>query len=597
MDSTLSRNFFRALALLASLAAPCVLAVNHEAVVGPLSAGRFNVACSNIAQDTDAIARSGALATDFWEGKVVGDRARYITAILLHPGTAVRFDARVPDERRFYPGHAGDLVEFAAIVCHPTPSANTDADYTLPGTGDKVPHMQPAGMAPKLISNAEYAQTAGIAVPGPAQAAAALPFIVYSHGLTGSPIGKGYINVMVQLAAQGYMVGAVFHGDPRFSRTRVEDLADLANVLFNFDRVVEMQMMRPLSLKTMLDVLLADPGYAPGIDTARIGGFGASLGGLAMVGLLGGKITTSIDGDCNETPRDPRIKAAFGFVPYGGQSFLPAFCGGQSGAAEVNKPFFAMSGTADTTAPSRLMEQAVNRMGASRYFVELAGGQHEFRAEDAGDVFTWMATFLNAYLEVPADPGAMARFIKMRQVRGGYEDNLVIDVHVPFANSAGEVRALEFYNTVLDHYFVAAGSEEIVNILTGGAGPGWELTRESFKVWPTLPPDTFTGVGPVCRFYGRPAGGPNSHFFTASAEECEIVKRNGGWFYEGIGFYIRPVGSDGQCPAGYFSVNRAYNRGFARNDSNHRFTTSDSSLREMGRKAWAMEGTVMCARP
>jgi len=51
-------------------------------------------------------------------------------------------------------------------------------------------------------------------------------------------------------------------------------------------------------------------------------------------------------------------------------------------------------------------------------------------------------------------------------------------------------------------------------------------------------------VAPVCRFYGVPAGGPNSHFFTASAAECDLVKRSGGWFYEGIGFYILPVGAD-----------------------------------------------------
>ena len=94
-----------------------------------------------------------------------------------------------------------------------------------------------------------------------------------------------------------------------------------------------------------------------------------------------------------------------------------------------------------------------------------------------------------------------------------------------------------------------------------------------------------------------PLGGPNSHFFTASPSECDLVKRNGGWFYEGIGFYIMPVQANGQCPAGYLSVNRAYNNGFPRNDSNHRFTTSDSTIREMGQAGWGVEGTVMCARP
>ena len=138
----------------------------------------------------------------------------------------------------------------------------------------------------------------------------------------------------------------------------------------------------------------------------------------------------------------------------------------------------------------------------------------------------------------------------------------------------------------------------VASIRNGNAGPGWVQTGHSFKVYSSMPSDTvFSSVTPVCRFYGVPAGGPNSHFFTASPSECEIVKASRGWFYEGIGFYILQVAANGQCPAGYLSVNRAYNNGAAKNDSNHRFTTSDSTIREMGRNGWAVEGSVMCARP
>jgi hypothetical protein len=187
---------------------------------------------------------------------------------------------------------------------------------------------------------------------------------------------------------------------------------------------------------------------------------------------------------------------------------------------------------------------------------------------------------------------------------GGRRDDIVADVHVPLAQplsweapSPVETTALEFYNTTLKHYFVAAGRDEIANIRNGLAGPNWVETGHSFKVFSQMPSDTFTNIAPVCRFYGVPLGGPNSHFFTASPSECDTVRRNGGWFYEGIGFYIMPVQSNGQCPAGYLSVNRAYNMGFRTNDSNHRFTTSDSTIREMGDAGWAIEGTVMCARP
>jgi hypothetical protein len=42
-------------------------------------------------------------------------------------------------------------------------------------------------------------------------------------------------------------------------------------------------------------------------------------------------------------------------------------------------------------------------------------------------------------------------------------------------------------------------------------------------------------------------------------------------------------------------VNRAYNRRATQNDSNHRFSTSDSTMHDMESEGWAYEATVMCA--
>jgi fermentation-respiration switch protein FrsA (DUF1100 family) len=591
MDST-SLRFRRLIATIALLAAVPAFAFNHDTVVNPLPLGRFAVACSNVEQDVSKIA-PGASPSDYWEGRAVNGVDHYVTDILAHPETALVYDAPVPDQRSIYPGHAGDNVTFAAIVCWPTSASNTDADYTLPGTGDVIPHMQPAGTAPKLISTNEYATAFGLHLDPPPVFPAHLPLLVFSHGLTGSPISSGYVQALVQFAAQGFMVAAPFHGDPRFSRVRIEDLSDVVYLFANFDRVAEMELMRPLSLKVMLDDILANPGYSPGIDTNRIVGFGASLGGEAMMLLAGAKLTTSTGLDCSDPVHDPRIKAMVGYVPFAGYPFLPAFCAGQGGAKAVNRPFLAISGTADTTAPLGMAEEAVDQFQSSHFMVELIDGKHELRPEDAGDLFTWTLTFLDAYVPNPFDPGAMARFIKMNGVVGGRTDDVILDVHVPLANTNGDTNVMEFHNTLLDHYFMAAGAGEIQGILTGGAGPGWELTGQSFKAWLTAP-DPSVGAVPVCRFYGA---GPNSHFFTASADECAIVKRDGGWFYEGTGFFLQPVGANRQCPAGYLQVQRAYNNGFPRNDSNHRFTTSDSTLRAMGQRGWSVEGPVMCARP
>jgi hypothetical protein len=590
----MTNHTVKVLCLLAFLAALPARAINHEEVVAPLSTAKFAVACSNVEHDLSRIV-PGARAVDYWEGNTVNGSTRYVTEILANPGTAFTFNLRVPVKPQLYPTRWFQNIDFAGVVCYPTPRTNTDPDYTLPDNGGTVPHMQRRGEAPRLINMAEYYETLGIPFDFSPVGPMKLPLVVYSHGLGGSPLGKGYLDVMVALASQGFMVAAVFHADARISPVRIENLGDLVFTLAFFPLIVEIQAMRPLALKAMTDRLLLDQSYARGIDTERIGAFGASLGGEAVAHLMGAKITSSLLKDCTETERDSRIRAGVGYVPYSGWSFLPAFCDDQSGADEVNRPFLAIAGTLDTTAPLNMTKQAVNRMKSSRYLVELVGGQHELRAEDAGDVLTWMVTYLNAYLDVRADPGAMGRFIRMAQVTGGRPDVLTVDVHVPFANAGGERRVLEFHNEITGHYFMAAGQGEIDIILAGGAGPGWKLTGESFKAWLDMPSDTLVAAGPVCRFYGP---GPNSHFFTAANDECELLKRPGtGWLYEGVGFYIRPVGNPRVCPAGLLSVNRAYNNRAAQNDSNHRFTTSDSTLREMGSKGWAMEGTVMCARP
>jgi hypothetical protein len=458
--------------------------------------------------------------------------------------------------------------------------------------------MQAAGAPPKIIGPAEYASGFGLATPavvfpGPAR----MPLVVFSHGLGGSPISPGYLGAIVDLASYGFMVAGVFHGDPRFSRIRLEDLGDALFALRDFDKFVEMELMRPVSLKAMVDVLLAHPGFGPAIDAERIGGFGASMGGQAMANLLGARLTVGLGLACRETVRDPRIKAAVGLVPYAGQTFLPSFCDDQNGAADVQRPYLALSGTADTTAPIKMMEQALNRFSSSRYLVALQDVPHEYRSEYRGDVLTWSVAFLRAYLGVAEDPAAMARFIRMAGVAGGPEDVLRVDVHVPGLARGDEATVFEFYNEILGHYFVAASGYEVGLILAGGAGPGWKLTGQSFKAWPPNLPAAPSTVSPVCRFYGRPAGGPNSHFFTASPDECEFVKRAGGWYYEGIGFFATPPLASGGCPDGYLRVQRAYNQGFPLKDSNHRYTTSDSTWREMQTQGWALEGVAWCALP
>ncbi|MEO7762669.1 MAG: hypothetical protein ABIS68_12250, partial [Casimicrobiaceae bacterium] len=160
----------------------------------------------------------------------------------------------------------------------------------------------------------------------------------------------------------------------------------------------------------------------------------------------------------------------------------------------------------------------------------------------------------------------------------------------------------EFYNTGLGHYFMTAEQAEVQAIQAGAAGPGWILTGQSFKAY-TGPANARSDAVPVCRFYGTPGKGPNSHFYTAEPAECAAVKQDPGWTYEGIAFYA--VGSGAGCPYSRYdskslpSVYRVYNNRFATNDSNHRFTTEQALYNQMRQQtpAWSGEGTVFCAAP
>jgi len=152
--------------------------------------------------------------------------------------------------------------------------------------------------------------------------------------------------------------------------------------------------------------------------------------------------------------------------------------------------------------------------------------------------------------------------------------------------------AIEFYNTDLHHYFITAGAGEAAGIDAGAAGPGWRRTGASFHVWASG--NELPGLVPVCRFYGTPGRGPNSHFYTASSGECGQVKQDPGWTYEGIAFYINPAAIGG-CPDGTTAVYRSYNNGYATNDSNHRYTIDYSLWAKMGSEGHTPEGVAMCS--
>ncbi|MEP7182281.1 MAG: hypothetical protein ABI886_08855 [Betaproteobacteria bacterium] len=376
-------------------------------VVPPLPLpGPYAVACSNVAQDFSRVA-PGEDAQGYWEGSPsASGNPRYMTDLLADPANTLTVTVTAPTTANFYGSFAGARIPYVILACYPTIANNPRPDYPLP-TGRVVPHMQ-TGADPPLF----------------ADAASRYPVLAFSHGLIGSPISNDYIVALSVLASYGYVVVAPFHGDPRFSDLKIDDLGDAVAVLSHFSNFTALQTLRPLSVSAALDLILAHPQWRDHIDATQIGGFGASMGGETMMLMAGAGFTTSAGLSWTQVTFDPRLKAAVGYVPYFGEPFLPAFGRDQHGLDGVTMPFLAIGGTADTTAPLFLTEQGVARLAGTRELVALIGVKHRFDVPSTDDIFTWSLTFFDA--EVRRNPAARRQLSTMASVAGGGDDTVVI---------------------------------------------------------------------------------------------------------------------------------------------------------------------------
>jgi predicted dienelactone hydrolase len=269
----------------------------------------------------------------------------------------------------------------------------------------------------------------GSAPPLFADESARYPVLLFSHGYSGSPLSNDYIAVIAALASHGYVVLAPFHGDPRFSNLRVDDFGDAVRVLSRLENFTALQALRPLALSAALDALLSHPQWRDHLDGARIGGFGASMGGESMLLLGGAGLTTSLGLSWTQVTNDPRIRAAVGYVPYFGQPFLPAFGRDGHGLDNVTLPYLAIGGTADTSAPIYMAEQGLRRVAGTRELVALNGVRHGFDVPSTGDIFTWTLTFLDA--EVRGNAASRRQLAAMARVDGGGDDFVVLRYNGP----------------------------------------------------------------------------------------------------------------------------------------------------------------------
>ncbi|MEE9910255.1 MAG: hypothetical protein K4571_00905 [Deltaproteobacteria bacterium] len=384
------------------------------AVVQPLPLpGPYAVACSNIVQDFTRVG-VGEDVTNYWEGLPSDSgQPRYVTDLLADPVNTLIAAVIAPLDSNLYGDFAGRELKFVVIACYPTTADNPRPDYPLnpPQTDRAVPHMQTGSEAPLF-----------------ADAAVRYPVLAFSHGYMGSPISSDdYMRALSVCASYGYVVIAPFHGDLRFSNLKIDTLEAAIALAAHPENFTALQALRPLSISAALDLVLAHPQWRDHVDATKIGGFGASMGGETMLLLAGAGLTTSyfdIGSSWKQVTRDPRIKAAVGYVPYFGQPILPAFGRGQQGLAGISLPFLGISGTADTTAPITETRIGMSRLTGTRRLVALSGVDHGFDDASTNDIFTWALTFLDA--EVRGNPEAVQRLATMGSVAGGGGDSVVL---------------------------------------------------------------------------------------------------------------------------------------------------------------------------
>lgn len=231
-----------------------------------------------------------------------------------------------------------------------------------------------------------------------------------------------------------------------------------------------------------------------------------------------------------------------------------------------------------------IISSSVTRTGAN---IDVA---YDVKPSNTGGCFTLPPPYA-----FPVDVGSFSPGVYQVTAHGTWAGHAQVPLSLTFTIPETPVGAVEYYRAGADHYFVTADPAEI-SLLDSGAMAGWTKTGASFGV---TPPALSVG-SPVCRFYGLPEAGLDSHFFSGSAEECAAVRSRfaASWELESPNVFgvVLPA-MDGSCPSNLKPVYRLFNN---RVDANHRYTTSLAIRYDFVLKGWTAEGygpdgVVMCA--
>lgn len=173
-----------------------------------------------------------------------------------------------------------------------------------------------------------------------------------------------------------------------------------------------------------------------------------------------------------------------------------------------------------------------------------------------------------------------------------------LDVKAPSPTWPGVPAAVmpvsEYFHKEFDHYFITSDEREQV-ALDSGRFSGWVFTTPDYSspaakygFWRT---SDRAGTVPICRFFSAAFAPKSSHFYTASGDECEKVKANPVWTFEGIVGYVLPT--PGEACADGAPLFRLYNNGQGGAPS-HKYTTTTYEREYLATHGWSDEGVLGC---
>jgi len=148
--------------------------------------------------------------------------------------------------------------------------------------------------------------------------------------------------------------------------------------------------------------------------------------------------------------------------------------------------------------------------------------------------------------------------------------------------------AIEYQRLGTEQYFLTNNSAEVL-ALDAGTQSGWVRTGQELPVYPVGDRSAATR-SPVCRLYGSPEAGHDTHVYSASPGECAAISGTpGGWIIETAEAFVAdlPDATSGLCPSGSQPI---YGLSNNKPDRSQRFTTSAALRDQLVAAGWVKLG-------